>query len=277
MDAEREEGGDERPTLEPPIRARALNNATIALREVADTQFHDLDAVLQPRIDRHIAVYQEAVDVLVSAHRDLADRTDIDIGANTRWAAVWEMSGRCLAISNVLLHDLRGGFASEAIGTLRALHEASQLLSALSFHEDEEVVRRWLAGEWIRPREVRAVQSRKQALALERMAAAGVELEGGDIVELGRQIYSLLSEGSHHQRSVMAESMAPELRRFAYGPHPDPRNRASHVDYAGELLEEVIIIVGDTFADLLGRDFYIEEVRPLQQSLARVREEAPLV
>jgi len=48
------------------------------------------------------------------------------------------------------------------------------------------------------------------------------------------------------------------------------------VDYAGELLEEVIFIVGDVLADILGRDFYIRQVRPLQESLARVREEAPL-
>jgi hypothetical protein len=174
------------------------------------------------------------------------------------------------------LHDLRGGFTSEAFGTLRALHEASQLLSALSFHEEEDVVRRWLAGEFIRPREARDVQSHKQDLALQRMAEAGVEPDVGDVVTLSRQIYSVLSEGSHHQRSVMAESMAPELRRFAYGPHPDASNRAIHVEYAGELLEEVIIVVGDAFADILGRGFYAQRVRPLQEALERIREEAPL-
>ncbi len=264
------------PDLEPPINARPLPSEVAALREIADAQAAHFDAELQPRIDRHIAVYQESVDALIAAHRALADDTDIELGANTRWAAVWEMSGRCLAISNVLLHDLCGGFASEAIGTLRSLHEASQLLSALSYHEEEDVVRRWLGGEYIRPREARDVQRRKQGLALERMVQAGVEPEGGDIVELGRQIYGLLSDGSHHQRSVMAESMAPALRRFAYGPHPDARNRGSQVDYAGELLEEVIIIVGDAFADILGRDFYVQQVRPLQGALVRVREEAPL-
>ena len=74
----------------------------------------------------------------------------------------------------------------------------------------------------------------------------------------------------------MAESMAPALRRFAYGPHPDARNRAIYVEYAGELLEEVIIVVGDAFADILGRGFYIKRVRPLQEELARIREEMPL-
>jgi hypothetical protein len=262
--------------LDPPIGDWQLPIEVVALREIADAEAAHFDVKLQPRIEKHIAVYQEVVNAMIATHRALADDTDLELGANTRWAAIWEMGGRCLAISNVLLHDLRGGFTSEAIGTLRALHEASQLLSALSFHEEEDVVRRWLAGEFIRPREARDVQRRKQDLALQRMAEAGVEPEGGDVVKLGRQIYGVLSEGSHHQRSVMAESMAPALRRFAYGPHPDASNRAVHVEYAGELLEEVIIVVGDAFAYILGRGFYAQRVRPLQKRLARIREEAPL-
>ncbi|HET8893029.1 MAG TPA: hypothetical protein VFM96_02895 [Gaiellaceae bacterium] len=276
MMQDKTEGRDTATPLEPPINARPLPADVVALRAIADAQARHFDAELQPRIDRHIAVYQEAVNTLIGAHRALADETDIELGTDTRWAAIWEMSGRCLAIGNVLLHDLRGGFASEAIGSLRSLHEASQLLSALSFHEEDEVVRRWLKGEFVRPREAREVQRRKQELALARMAKAGIAPEGGDVVALGREIYGLLSEGSHHQRSVMAESMAPALRRFTYGPHPDARNRASHVEYAGELLEEVVIVVGDAFADLLGRDFYVQRVRPLQEALARIREEAPL-
>ncbi len=264
------------PDLEPPISVRLLPSEIAGLREIADAQAAHFDAELQPLIDRHIAVYQEVVDALIVEHRALADDTDIELGTNTRWAAMWGMSGRCLAISNILLHDLRGGFASEAIGTLRSLHEASQLLWELSYHEEEDVVRRWLGGEYIRPVTARAVQRCTQELANERMAKAGVEPEGGDIAELGSQIYDHLSKGSHHRRSAMAESMAPALRRFAYGPHPDARKRGSYVDYAGELLEEVIIIVGDAFADIRGRDFYAEQVRPLQEALVRVRKEAPL-
>ena len=36
------------------------------------------------------------------------------------------------------------------------------------------------------------------------------------------------------------------------------------------------MIVGDAIADLLGRDFYIAQVRPLIDAMERVREEAPL-
>ncbi len=272
------ENGEPEPEqdLEPPVQARPLPVDVVRLRQLADAQAAYFDAEFQPRIDAHIAVYQAGVSALIETHQRLADETDLELGADTRWAATWEMSGRCLAISNALLHDLRGGFASEAIGTLRALHEASQLLSALSFHEEEVVVRRWLAGEYIRPREAREVQGRKQALADERMRAAGIEPEVGDVVELGRDLYSLLSEGSHHQRSVMPESVSIPLRRFAYGPHPDARNRASHVEYAGHLLEEVFMIVGDAFADLLGRDYYVHNIRPLIDAMDRIRAEAEL-
>ena len=262
--------------LEPPIRSRELPAEVVAKRLEADAEAAILDGLAQPSIDRHIETYQAAVDALIGMHRSLADDTDIEIGADTRWAAIWEMSGRCLAVSNVLLHDLRGGFASESIGTVRALHEATQLLSALAFHEEEDATRRWLAGEWIRPREAREVQGRKQALADERMQEAGVEPVGGDVAQLGRDIYKILSEGSHHQRAAMGESIAPALRRFAYGPHPSVHTRASYVEFAGHLLEEVVLVVGDAFADIRGRDFYVEQVRPLIDAMNRARAEAPL-
>jgi hypothetical protein len=66
------------------------------------------------------------------------------------------------------------------------------------------------------------------------------------------------------------------LRTFAYGPHPDPERRAGHVTFAGELLEEVVLVVGDAFRDIIGGDFYARAVQPIQATMVRVREEAPL-
>lgn len=37
-----------------------------------------------------------------------------------------------------------------------------------------------------------------------------------------------------------------------------------------------MIVVGDAFADMLGRDYYVQVVTPLQESMERVRHEAPL-
>lgn len=173
--------------LEPPIRGRELPDHVRELRDRADAEAVQIDAETQVWFDAHLAVYRNAIHELIDTHRALADETDVDIGADTRWSAIWELSGRCLAISNVVLHDCRGGFTSEAIGTLRSLHEAVQLLHAVAFHEEEALVRRWLAGEYIRPKEAREVQGRQQALALERMEEAGIQPEGGDIVELGKR------------------------------------------------------------------------------------------
>lgn len=94
---------------------------------------------------------------------------------------------------------------------MRALHEAVQLLNAISFHLEEDAVRRWLAGAWIRPAEAREIQGRKQALADERMRELGMEPEGGDLVQLGRDLYGSLSESAHHQRGGFRESVAPAL------------------------------------------------------------------
>jgi hypothetical protein len=262
--------------LEPEVQSCDLPEEVARLRVIARAHQAQLDLQLQPLIDAHMEVYDVAIEMLVATHREIADRTDLDLGGETRWAAMWQLAGRCIAISRVVLHDLRGGFASEAIATMRSLHEATQLLAAIAFHEEEETVRRWLAGDWIRPREAREVHGRKQALADERMRELGIEPEHGNVAELGQQLYSALSGPAHHERGSFGESVAPSLREFAYGPHPDAATRATHVEYGGHLLEEALIVVGDAFADMLGRHYYVQAVRPLQEAMERVRREAPL-
>jgi hypothetical protein len=257
--------------LEPEIHGADLPAEVVSLRAAADAQAAAEEPYWQPRIDAHVDVYAGIVDVLTDWHRRIADETDLAIRGETRWSAMWEMAGRCLAIARVLLHDLRGGFCSEADGTLRALHEAVQLLFALSSHLEEDAVRRWLSGEWIRPREAREIQERHQAYAIEQMVEAGVDPEGGDIAELGREIYSAMSSSAHHERGGFPESISVALRRFAYGPHPDPERRAAYVSFAGELLEEVLLVVGSAFRDLIGGDYINDVVRPLQQRLEEVR------
>jgi hypothetical protein len=118
---------------------------------------------------------------------------------------------------------------------MKPASQTVQLLAALALQVEDEAARRWLTGEWIRPKEARKIQGRKQELARERMAEAGIVPEGGYIVALGQQIYSHMSESAHHQRGGFLESRSVPLRRFAYGPHPDPTVRAGWVDYAGSV------------------------------------------
>jgi hypothetical protein len=231
--------------LEPEIHAAELPDDVVRARAVAEKEYAAVEDDWQSRIDAHLRVYREVIDRLVEDHRRIADTTDIPIGSDTRWSAMWEMAGRSLSVSRVLVHDLEGGFYSEADGTLRSLHEAVQLLSALHLEEDD--LRRWLAGVWVRPAEARAVQERRQEYANEQMRLHDIEPEGGDLAELGRQIYSAMSASSHHERAGVVPSISLPLREYAYGPHPDPERRAAYINFAGELLEEVVLVVGDAF------------------------------
>jgi hypothetical protein len=263
--------------LEPEVRPRELPEDVAELRRAAAEEHAALDGIYQPMIEAHIAAYADAVDLVIHAHRNLADRTDLNIRADTRWSAIWELSGRCLAICRVVLHDLRGGFTSEAVGTLRTLYEATILLGALAFHEEEEVLLRWLAdADGVRPREARAVMERMEALARERMAEDGVEPEGRGLTEMGGEIYDLLSQPAHHRRGGFPETVSVELREFTYGPHPNAEVRAHYVSYAGELIETALIVVVDSIGGIIGRE-YVRDVLPrIQESLEQVRERAPL-
>jgi hypothetical protein len=260
------------------VRARALPDEVVQLRQEVAEEHKGLDALLQPSIDVHIAAYSVAVDEVIAAHRVIAEETDIAIRANTRWSAIWELSGRCLAVCRVVLHDLRGGFTSEAVGSLRALYEASVLLGAVAFHGDEDAVRRWLEDDvsWVRPQHARSVMQQKEELAHERMRAQGIEPEGQGLTELGGEIYDLLSRPAHHRRGGFPETTAPELREFVYGPHPNAEVRARHVSYAGELIETALIVVIDSLGDILGRDYAHDALPRMQQGLEAVRNRFPL-
>lgn len=68
------------------------------------------------------------------------------------------------------------------------------------------------------PRDSREIVGEVQAGAVAELIERGVELEGGDIVELGREIYGGLSKGAHNAPPGFAESVSRPLRRFNYGP-----------------------------------------------------------
>ena len=59
------------------------------------------------------------------------DFVTFDFGAKTRWMALWELTGRCLALANLFLAELRLGFTAEIVGTIRVLDEGMRLLHAV--------------------------------------------------------------------------------------------------------------------------------------------------
>jgi hypothetical protein len=258
--------------LEPRVEAREFPADVERLRAQIAAEHDELDALYQPAIEALIDALAEEVEGVIHMHRLIADRTDLELKAETRWAAIWELSGRCLAICRVVLHDLRGGFGSEAAGNARALWEASILLAAVAFHEEEQLLRRWLAGEYVRPFEARAAVERKEALAREGMEAEGV----GPTAELGEKIYDLLSQPAHHRRGGFPESIQVDAREFAYGPHPDAVVRADYLNYVGHLIEIALINVITSLADLIGLHYARDALDRMQERLECVREQFPL-
>lgn len=84
------------------------------------------------------------------------------------------------------------------------------LLHAIAADEDGDLVRRWLGGETVMPRDAREVVGDEQAAVVAELIERGVDLQGGDIVELGRGIYGLLSQGAHNARpGVTRISLTP--------------------------------------------------------------------
>jgi hypothetical protein len=259
--------------LHPGVTARELPPDVAELREAKAAEEKGMDDHWEPRIQAHIAALAAEVEAIIQMHRNVADLTDLDLDANTRWSAIWLLSGRCLAICRVVLHDLRGGFTSEAVGTLRSLWEASMLLT------EDELLGRWLADEdkgWVRPKEARDAVVRKEARAWQRMKEEGVETPEASVEEVGREIYDQLSRPAHHRRFGFPESRQVDLRVFSYGPHPSAEVRARHVNYANKLIEVALVHVIGGLNQILGGGYTEDALAPMMERLERVRDEYPL-
>jgi hypothetical protein len=261
--------------FEPPIHQRELPAQVNAARDENAAAEARLTELLQPRLEGNLAACQHAVDALIEHHRHVAEGTDIDFEGETRWVALWEMSGRCLSVANLLLDELRLGYTSETAGTMRVLHEAANLLAVATHEEGAHLTRRWLSGRRVEQRRARAAIGEAQRAIDQMLQEQGVEIEG-DLEELTRQIYRVLSKGAHNDREGFADAHSRAGRLFVYGPHPSPVVRATWVSYASELIEQVVLEVGDALARFYGGDWYRDTVRPLVEGLGAVRADQPL-
>lgn len=260
--------------LEPVVSKRPLPIEVRALRDLAIEEHKKRELELAGGVAAHVNAYEEAIERLIGIHAEIASESDIGLGTDTRWSAIWELAGRCLSECRLLLHALRGGFSVESAANERAIFEALYLLGAVT--EDDDILRKWLAGEYVRPKTARAVMAKKQERARERMRAEGVPVEG-DLVSSGNWIYDHFSQSAHHRRGPITRSISLERRSFAYGPHDDPRRRAQDVENAGHTIETALIVVADSLSYVVGRDdlqaFLGEQARELEA----VRQSYPLI
>jgi hypothetical protein len=251
----------------PPRIAR--NRLEQAGRDAADR------ARLEQPIAAHVTARRIALDALADAHQELADGYDLNLTSATRPAAIWQMTGRCISIMRALLSLVEGGYTAEVLYLGRALHEASRLLSALGDEQEDELLRRWLAGEYVRPAEVRAAEARyEDRLAAAMIAEGRPELPRTEHVT--RQIYSKMSEASHHQRPAVEGDIAPMLRTMARGTDPTWERRAVAASVMLSVVDEGIDAVGEAIARFHGAAWYDEHVRPFWASFEVLARDQPL-
>jgi hypothetical protein len=287
--------------LDAALRWGSVPEALKRARRISTAQNERVNTVLKPRIDDHLRVYQQALDVLDDAHRSIADRTNLDLESNTRQAAVWVVSGRCIGQSCALITLLRAGFGAETSVQTRAMHEATRLAAALADESESDLLRRWLADDdkkWVRPKETRAAQERihsrfrrslkdatKAAQAAgdaERTALITSTLDsmpladGETIGTAAAKVYDVLSRASHARRSGMKDALSPVLRVMVTGSHPDPAIRASYVDYGGRVIEEVLLTIGEIVSRFYAQGWYMTTVAPLIRSLHDIRQSVPI-
>ena len=95
------------------------------------------------------------------------------------------------------------------------------------------------------------------------MAAAGLEPLSTDVGQLSRTVYRGMSKAAHHQRSIVDEAIDPDRRTMIYGPDPRVRQQLEFVIFAGALIQEVLIKVGDALSVLWGPGFYSDHLQPM--------------
>jgi hypothetical protein len=293
-----EDHPDDEAALDAQVRWRPLPDQIKHHRVLAGAANEHRAQILQPRIDGHLQVYGLALDGIDHVHRHIAENTDLDIRGSTRQAAVWLVAGRCIGYMRATLTLLAAGFGAESAALMRSVHEATRLLDALADQQEPELLRRWLADEWVRPKETRQARERmrdrlrahmeaekadaesagdsgRAAEIAEGLALEGMQL-GDHLKSASLEIYDILSRIGHTRRSGIGDAVAVDLREMATGPHPDAMVRAGYVEYAGHVVEEVVRSVGDMLSHFYGPGWFGNQVQPLIDSMARARDAAPL-
>jgi hypothetical protein len=155
----------------------------------------------ESRVNAHIHAHRLALDFLADTHQWVADTYDFDLVGDTRPAAMWQMSGRCLGIGRLILDSLQLGYTAEVLHLGRAVHESNRLLATFHMQGEDALLRRWLRDEYVRPAEAREAEERFDKLLADAMREKGIE---GDPVKaregLSGVMYGHLSEAAHHRR-----------------------------------------------------------------------------
>ncbi len=283
MSREGEDRGDdaEAPdawSLMPRLERRTLSCAVRQARDVAADAERDA-AALAPNIAAHLTTLSMVLDTLAAHHQAVADQFDFDLMGNTRYAAAWQLAGRSIGLGQAVVALLRARFCAETLVLARALHECTRLLDALGDPEDgDELLRRWLEDDdkrYVRPWEAREAERRAAERLRIKMETAGATPIKGT-VDLSRDLYHHLSWFGHNRRRAVQDFVSEPQRTMIRGPHPDTRVVAVYIAWGGQVIEEVLLSVGESLARFWGTRYLRDHQIPLQQAIKAVRHDSPL-
>ncbi|HWM63607.1 MAG TPA: hypothetical protein VNP96_06410 [Solirubrobacterales bacterium] len=232
------------------------------------------EKILEPRIEFHLSAYEVALGELEALHVQTGELGDFDIDGETRQAAAWLISGRVIGLLNAALALARARFASEMIPILRAAHEATELLSAVSMNRDSAILRDWLRDHQIKVNRVRTAIDRNQ-----KQIAAEMRGFGGEDLRRTRGfmdgLYEDHSQLAHVKRSRLLEITALDCRQMPANTHPAVTVRAYHVYLLSFHVMHAVGVVGFGLGISRGDDAVLRTQGTLAQ-LAEVEKRAPI-
>jgi hypothetical protein len=276
----------------PIFHERTLPDEIKVMRARATEDARRVDEAVQPQIDLIITTCRSSLDIAIQMHEQLVERTDLDLVTDTRWLAVWEVSGHALALACAVVDQVEDGHTVALSGTLRALVETLALALAMA-GGDEDLVRRWLSGKYVSPKQAAVGQRQFFARFIDQRNAVGKPLElepeyraaragleeldidpdtgaGAVIEKIAGRVYGKLSEAAHSTRRNTEVSVSKSLRQFAYGRHPDANVRLRHAVHAATHISTAILDVGGALAEITGVDAVRPHVLRAQEQLKRV-------
>jgi hypothetical protein len=215
------------------------------------------------------------LDSLEEHHQALADETDLDLVGDTRPAAVWQIAGRCIGIARLIIDAVDTGYTAEVLHLTRALHESTRLAVALGNPAENDLLRRWLANEYVSPRDVRVAEQRnEEALDALIREAGGPAIPASE--QLTREIHKQQSEAAHHQRRWTQDAVAPALRTMMRGPTSVWERRVGSARIVLMWVDEGIQGIGVALDQFHGDSWYESNVRPHFDAFKALSESHPL-
>lgn len=272
-----------RPRHMPPLAARELPAKVVAARAAKNSPAAEEVQRIGASLDTHLTTFTFVLDTLEADHQVVADQLDFELDGDTRYAAVWQLAGRCIGLGRAVVVLLRASFCAETLVVARTLHECTRLLEALEDVEDgDALLVRWLADNdraYVRPAEARLAERRAEKRHREDMIAGGLHPSGTSdksSADLSADLYDHLSWFGHNRRKATRGFVDVARHTMVRGPHRDPVVVASYVAYGGQAIEEMLLSVGYALSRFIGLNYLADRVFPLQDALRRARRDAPL-